>query len=142
MKTKDLSNLNFLFKRKSNIGCMTLSLFVYGINKAWLSNITAGTLEMFCRSFLNDIVCPLFFLGFVNIVLLWVGFEATSYLKCITIGMAAGMVWEYFAPLINPKAITDPWDLLCYFIGASIYYLILRIELYLSKNLKQRKNNF
>jgi hypothetical protein len=139
---KNLSSFNFLFKRKCNICCITFALFVYGINKLLLSNITAGILEMFCRSFLNDLVCPLFFLGFVNIILLWIGFESTSYLKCLFIGMTAGMVWEYFAPVINPKAITDPWDLLCYFIGISIYYLILKIELNLPKSFKQGKNNF
>ena len=107
---------------------MTFALLIYGINKLWLFKITTGELEIFCRSFLNDLVCPLFFLGFANIVFLWAGIELNSYIKCVSIGMTAGVVWEYFAPIVNTKSTTDPWDLICYFIGISIYYLIFRIE--------------
>ena len=134
MEKKHLSKLNFAFKRKCNIFCMTVALMVYAINKIWLTNITAGAAEVFCRSFLNDLVCPLFFLGFANIAFLWAGFELNSYLKCVLVGMISGLIWEYFAPVINKKATSDPWDLLCYFIGISIYYLILRIEINYSKD--------
>lgn len=124
-----LSRFGFIFKRKCNSCCIFFALLVYGVNKLLLFKITTGILEVFCRSFLNDLVCPLFFLGFTNIVFLWVGFELNSYFKCISVGMIAGLVWEYFAPIINNQATTDPWDLLCYFIGTSIYYLILCIEI-------------
>ena len=134
MKSELFSKFNFAYKRKCNLCCIAIALLVYVVNKTWLINITAGAAEVFCRSFLNDLVCPLFFLGFANIVFLWAGFELNSYLKCLSVGMVCGMIWEYFAPVINPKATSDPWDLLCYFVGISIYYLLLRIEINYSKD--------
>ena len=42
--------------------------------------------------------------------------------------MTAGLIWEFFAPLINAKAVTDIYDLICYLIGVHIYYVITIIE--------------
>lgn len=129
MKILSSSKWEFVFKRKSNLCCIALALLIYGINKTCLINITSGITEVFCRSFLNDLVSQLFFLGFANITFLWAGFELDSYLKCLIVGMTGGVLWEYFAPIINEKATTDPFDLICYFISISIYYLILRSEI-------------
>ena len=138
MKIEVNSKFNFAFKRKCNLYCISFALLVYAVNKIWLINLTAGAVEVFCRSFLNDLVCPLFFLGFANILFLWAGFELNSYLKCIAVGMTCGLIWEYFAPVINTKATSDPWDLLCYFIGISIYYLLFRIEVNSLKESKRK----
>ncbi|MGB4661751.1 MAG: hypothetical protein WBI07_21435 [Mobilitalea sp.] len=73
---------------------------------------------------MNDLVCPLFFLGYCQVIFIWIKNEIKSYSILLLIGMMAGVIWEYFAPVINPKAITDPFDLLCYFIGINIYYAI------------------
>lgn len=43
--------------------------------------------------------------------------------------MAAGAFWEYVTPLINHNAVSDPYDLLCYFAGIHIFYLIHRLSL-------------
>ena len=64
-----------------------------------------------------------------------------SYIKCASIGMTGGIVWEYFAPVINVKTTTDHWDLLCYFIGISIYYLVFRIETNYLKKFKERETH-
>lgn len=40
--------------------------------------------------------------------------------------MSAGFVWEYFAPVINNTAVTDPMDLVCYFMGTITYYIITK----------------
>jgi hypothetical protein len=97
---------------------------VFILNNVWLKDITNGTLNMFCRCYLNDLVCPLFFLGYCEVIFIWIKNEIKSYSILLLIGMMAGVIWEYFAPVINSKAISDPFDLLCYFIGINIYYAI------------------
>jgi hypothetical protein len=37
------------------------------------------------------------------------------------------ILWENFAPVFNPVAIKDAWDVLCYCLGGMIYYLISNV---------------
>lgn len=101
--------------------CIVIAAMIYGLNKGILIHHVSGWLWYFCVSHLNDLVCPLFFLGYVQIVLKWVGLDKMSYAFCVLIGMSAGVVWEYFAPIINAKAVTDSLDLIYYFVGINIY---------------------
>lgn len=58
-------------------------------------------------------------------MLTWAGIGKISYGQGIALTLFAGIVWEYFAPVINPRAKTDPLDLVCYLAGAVIYYLCM-----------------
>lgn len=117
-----------IFKRRVNILCMGAALSVYCLNKFLLINISSGPIRYFFRCYLNDLVCPLFFLGYCQILFIWVEHELSSYKSCLLLGMSAGIVWEYFAPVINSKAVSDPLDLLCYFIGSTIYVVLMRFD--------------
>lgn len=112
--------------RKLNLWCICSALMIYGINHFYLSSFDTGPLAPFFRGYLNDLVCPLFFLGFCQIFLIWVGHELRSYWPCLLLTMAAGLIWEYGAPLINPRSVSDPLDLLCYLLGCTLYYTLLR----------------
>ena len=111
-------------KKPVNVWCIFLSMSLYLINKFYLSEIATGWIGFFCRCFLNDFMCPLFFLSFSQILLIWAEHEITSYWGIIFLGMSGGILWEYVAPLINPRAVSDPLDLVCYFVGANIYFCI------------------
>lgn len=108
--------------KPENIICIIISLAIYIANKLFLINATSGEVHTFCQCYLNDMVCPLFFLGYSQTMLIWAGYEIVSYKGCLLLGMLGGVVWEYGAPFINPKAVSDPWDLLCYFIGTTTYF--------------------
>ena len=112
--------------RKRNFWCICSALLIYGINRFFLSSYITGPLAPFFRGYLNDLVCPLFFLGVCQILLIWVGHELRFYWHCLLLTMAAGLIWEYGAPLINPRSVSDPLDLLCYFIGCTLYYALLK----------------
>lgn len=112
-----------IWKRKVNPIGIVIAAFIYLINKLFLIRHVSGFFGYFCRCHLNDLVCPLFFLGVSQIMLIWAEHEIHSYKFCVLLGMAAGFIWEYFAPLINANAVSDPIDLLCYFVGINIYYL-------------------
>lgn len=117
-----------IFKRKINLVGIAIALCVYVINKACLIPYTHGSFNYFCRCYLNDLVCPLFFLGYCQILLIWIDREIKSYWKCMLLIMIAGCVWEYGAPFINAKSVSDVWDLVCYFVGGMVYLLLMKYE--------------
>ena len=113
-----------IFERKINIYCIVFAMWVYFINKTILIPNISGAIGLFCRCYLNDLVCPLFFLGYSQIMLIWINFELKSYKSIIALGMFAGVIWEFFAPIINYKSVTDYYDLLCYFLGSLFFAFI------------------
>ena len=115
---------------------MIAAVIIYLVNKTFLTLFVPGQIGLFCRCYLNDLVCPLFFLGYCQILLIWAGLEMKSYKCMVILTMLAGCVWEFFAPIINPVAITDYWDLLCYFIGSSFFAIMYRKSLF-----KERQEN-
>lgn len=118
-----------VWKRKVNPLGILIASFIYLINKLFLISHVSDWGRYFCRCHLNDLVCPLFFLGVSQIMLIWAEHEIHSYKFCVLLGMAGGFVWEYVAPLINSQAVSDPIDLLCYFFGTNFYYFWLRRNL-------------
>lgn len=127
-----------VLKRRVNPLCIGIAIIVYCLNKLILMRISFGPMETFFRCYLNDLVCPLLFLGYCQILLILIDYEFRSYKSCLLLGMSAGIVWEYFAPVINPKAVSDPWDLLCYFGGSSIYFMFMKIG---QRRQKMRREN-
>ena len=49
---------------------------------------------------------------------------------------AAGLLWEFVAPLLKPTSVTDSLDLLCYQFGAVGYYCTNRLYI---KNISMKK---
>lgn len=115
-------------QRKIDLLCMTVSVCIYILNKAVFISITEGWINYFSRNHLNDLVCPLFFLGYCQIWLSWAGYKAMDYRHMVIYGMAGGFIWEYFAPFINPRSVSDLLDLACYFAGIHIYYAIVKAD--------------
>lgn len=113
-------------KRKVNYLGIAVAACVYAINKSFLITQITGKIGYFCRCYLNDLVCPLFYLGYCQILLLWIGYEIKSFRLCLLLGTISGLIWEYVAPFINSNAVSDPIDIICYFIGTNVYYFFLR----------------
>lgn len=110
-----------ILKKKVNIYCIVFAICIYITNKTILIPNIPGKIGLFCRCYLNDFVCPLFFLGYCQILLIWINIELKSYKTIIILGMFAGIIWEFFAPIINHKSVTDYYDLLCYFTGSLLF---------------------
>ena len=119
-------NRNKSYVDRRNGLCIVISSCIYILNKLFFIKYTSGKINCFCRSYLNDIICPFFFLGICQIILRWAEHEINSYRGLLFLGMGAGVVWEYIAPFINPKAVSDPCDLYCYFLGITVYYGVIR----------------
>ena len=41
--------------------------------------------------------------------------------------LSAGFFWEYVTPLFRQNTVSDAMDLVCYAIGGSLYWLILKV---------------
>lgn len=118
-----------LMKRKMNTICMGISLGVYTANKYLFKKTFKGVLGYICVNHLNDFMCPLFFLGIAEILLIIADIEVRSFWGIMLISCASGFVWEVVGPIINPNSVGDFIDFICYIAGGGIYYGILRREL-------------
>ncbi len=110
-----------------------VAILIYCLNQMILKKHFDGIVGYFCKCYLNDLICPMFFLSYAQIMLIWAKHEIKTYIGLLILGMSAGVIWEYFAPIINPRAVTDGYDLICYFCGIQIYYFIAWIEKRLQK---------
>lgn len=116
-------------KVKQNLFYMIIAVAIYALNKSMIIPNTSGTVGYFCRCYLNDLVCPLFFLSASKIILMWAGYEIHTYKVYVILCLVAGIIWECFIPLIKPGAVKDVWDLVCYFVGTTIYYFISKMDM-------------
>ena len=117
-----------IWKYKANPLCMMITIILYLMNQLVFKECFTGLVGYFCNCFYNDLICQLFFLPYVQIFLIWAEREIKGYIGFLTVGMTAGIIWEFFAPLINAKAVTDMYDLICYLVGVHIYYVITIVE--------------
>lgn len=60
-------------------------------------------------------------------LLMTIGRGCFSFKGILLGGGIVALVWEYFAPVIKPGAVSDPFDILCYLVGSAGYYMIIKI---------------
>lgn len=127
-----IENKSGLFSRKQiikkNLICMAVAITLFILNEMILKEITSGKIKLFFGGHFNDLICPLFFLGYCQIVFVWIKKELKSYSLIMLLIMVAGLIWEYLIPLLKPASTSDPLDLMFYFIGANIYYLTMVLK--------------
>jgi hypothetical protein len=118
----------------TNILLLSFCTFVYSVN-IWFKQQPLSEGFPFIRNHLNDTMAMVVVLSCTSITLNISKINNISSLKLI-IHMCAfcGILWEFVAPLIKPNSVTDYWDILCYYIGGLIYYLIIKILSYSSGN--------
>ena len=112
--------------RPVNPVLMAAVLVLYFLNNRWFKAHTDGPVQYFMICHFNDLICPLFFLAYSNLLLLTVGRELRKIHWVLLFGLCSGLIWEFFAPVIKPTATADPWDLLFYLIGTGLYWCILK----------------
>lgn len=103
-----------------------ISLFVYLLNNFVLKQYMKGSIQDFCRWHLNDLICPLFILGYTRLVFKLFGYNLKSCKLLLLLGLAYGIIFETLGPLINPKSVGDIYDIICFVIGSIIFCLGLR----------------
>ena len=81
---------------------------------------------MFFIGYFNDLICPLFFFSYANMLLITVGKEIARLWVICLVSLCTSCVWEFVAPLMKPSSTTDPLDIFCYITGGVVYWAILR----------------
>ena len=108
-------------------------LILYLSNNVYLKNHTNGSMQKFFVCYFNDLICPLLFFSYSNILLICVSKELKKLKWIMLMGLCTGLVWEFFAPVIKPSSVTDVIDLICYLLGTFLYWYIMKLVDYIRK---------
>lgn len=108
-------------------------LILYLSNNLYLKNHTNDSMQNFFVCYFNDLICPLLFFSYSNILLICVNKELKKLKWIMLMGLCSGLVWEFFAPVIKPSSVTDVKDLMCYILGTFLYWCIIKLVDYIRK---------
>ncbi len=114
---------------------MILFLIIYILNKTCITNLVEGTAWIFCKYYLDDLICLLIVLPYIEILLIIINQEINSFLGIFIVSIICAIIWELIIPSVKPDSISDPIDFLCYIIGGIIYWIILSFEMSLKINI-------
>lgn len=112
--------------RPINLWLMLMVAALYLINNCYLKIYAPQAIRWFFICYFNDLICPLLFFGYVNILLLTKGKELSKLKLILLFGLLVSIVWEYGAPILKESSITDIGDIGCYLIGSILYWWILK----------------
>ena len=113
-------------KRPVNLMLLILVDFAYWINNLFLKEHSGGLLRVFFIGYFNDLICPLLFFSYANLLLNSVGKEFARLWVICLVSLCTSCVWEFVAPLMKPSSTTAPLDIFCYITGGVVYWAILR----------------
>lgn len=116
-------------KRPLNIILIFIVAILYVVNNIWLKDLVPYNIRWFFVCYFNDLICPLLFLSYCNLLLLTTNREVTSLKALFLIGLAVGAIWEFGAPILKPTSTTDLMDIVCYLMGSILYWFILRLNI-------------
>ncbi len=119
-------NKDFFRKNKFDVLLMLIVIVLYVANNMFIKPYSFGRIHVFFDGYFNDLMAPLFMLGYSNIVLSSKNMRISSLLVIVIFIGTAGCVWEFLAPLMKESSISDPLDLVCYICGAVFYWILQR----------------
>lgn len=129
-----------IHKRPVNIILIVSVIGAYLLNNLFLKKNSTGIIHYFFMCHFNDLICPLLFFSYINLLLLTVDKELTSLWKICLISICTSFVWEVWAPLVKKSSITDPIDVVCYFLGSIIYWNVLNFTQKRNSHPRRNKN--
>lgn len=112
--------------RPLNMVLISTVLVLYLLNNSYFKLQTTGIIRYFLVCYFNDLICPVLFFSYANLLLLTVDKEITQLWQICFIGLCASCFWEFGAPYIKLTAVTDPIDIVFYLVGSVIYWGLLR----------------
>lgn len=124
-----LLKMQWIKRNRMDLVCCCFSIFIFFLNKAILIRSSSGISGYFFKCYLNDLMAPICVLAMSSVILRCAGYEMEKFRIILLIGVFASLVWEFVIPLIKTSSVTDPNDLICYFVGTMAYYGIKRLQL-------------
>ena len=111
-------------KNKINFFLIVCSLSFYLLNNLIFKTYSTGDYHYFFVCYFNDLLCPLFFVSYTNIMLSFINKRIEKLYYIILYCFLCGFVWEFVAPFLKERSVTDVCDLICYCIGGLLYWMI------------------
>lgn len=110
-----------------NLILMVIVFVLYFFNNIILKKYTNGLIQYFFICYFNDLICPLLFFSYSNMLLISVNKELKSLKWIMLMGLCSGLIWELFAPIIKSSSVTDIVDLIAYLFGTFLYWCIIKL---------------
>lgn len=94
--------------------------------KPWISTFDLGTIDYLMQCHANDFLGGLAFLAYTNLLIDIVKPEVRfkSFKTILVYIFLCGTFWEYIAPVFIANSVGDPYDLLAYAIGGTLYFVL------------------
>lgn len=110
---------------KVNVIIFGSCVLLYGLNELLLKN--QDMIHWLFSGYFNDFLAPLLLLSYSNILIKMAYNKTYNSFLGLSIGMLiVSLIWEYAAPYIKPGAVTDPYDIMSYYIGFIVYWIVTR----------------
>ena len=117
--------IKIIIKRnKFEIILVVATASFYFLNNFVFKEISTGVMHYFLACYFNDLICPIGFLAYMNIMLSLINKKLEKIYQILIFCFVCGVVWEFIAPLLKESSVTDFYDLLCYCIGGVLYWTI------------------
>lgn len=117
---------NQIQSNKINMIIFVTCVLLYGINELLLKR--QDIMRWLFSGHFNDFLAPLLLLSYSNI-LIKIAYNKTynSFLGLSTGMLAVSLIWEYAAPYIKSGAVTDPLDIIAYYVGFMVYWIAIKL---------------
>ena len=119
-----MSNKKIIKLNKIDFSLFIITASFYFTNNLIFKKISTGIFYYFFVCYFNDLICPIGFLSYVNIILSFINKKIEKFYQILAFCFLCGFIWEFIAPLFKKNSVTDLWDLLCYCIGGMLYWII------------------
>ncbi len=109
-------------KVKRNLLILFTVLIIYLLNQLVLKKLGIP----FFNNYLNDLLAVPLFLALINIISIYNSDTQVTSLKYLLLITAfLSFLGEYVAIFLKPGSVSDWWDVVCYFVGMFVYYLVI-----------------
>ncbi len=120
-------------KNKEDIIILIICLLLYITNQIFLKKIGI----LFFNNYFNDLLAVPLYFSIINLISSNISKkEIKSFRSLFIITIILSFLGEYLAIFLRTGSVTDYLDIICYFIGMMIYYIIKNYN-ELTKNIIQ-----
>lgn len=110
---------------KKELKIIIICMIIYTANRLLKNYIDVPILGYICKCHLNDLLGGIVFCAYVNVILIKSNKKTlTKYWELFIMIFSVGIIWEYVFPLILSYSVSDPFDVIFYILGATVYYFI------------------
>lgn len=108
---------------KKDLKIVIVCIIIYTVNRITKNCINIPIISYFLRCYFNDILAGVLFSAYTNFILIKANKSPiVKYYQLFFYILLVGILWEYFFPIFITYSVADNYDILCYLLGATLYY--------------------